>query len=164
MFFAPGMENVFVPSEIADRINRLEDTLQDLCDLYLDGCNSVYSIYFYKISPPEPSSLQRSFTLQEGIQAFMSDVVGGGYLVPEETQAARIRSVGANPPTREDIIKAFSVQIVEVLQPLQSSVFSLTNEDYQMYEDLLKPSTMSVGKIALCIKNYWFILMGEWSD
>ena len=167
MLFGPGMENVFIKSEIADKINGLGDTLEQLCGDYLDGCDSVYSIYFYAVSPPGASSLERSVPLREGIQGFVSGVLGGpmsGFVILDESKADVIRSIGAIPQTQEDLMQVFAAPMLDVLQTLQASVYPLTDEGELLYDDLLEPVVMSISTAAVRIEEHWFILMAEWSD
>ena len=164
---APGMENAFIQPEIENQILELQHTLRKLCRLYLDGCNSIYSIAFYRISPPEISNLGQNETLQGGIRAFMAEVLGGpmgGFLILDESKTDIIQGIGAIPPTQENLMNLFTTPMLEVLQSLQASIYSLTDEAEEMYDDLLNPIVMPISMAAVCIRDYWFILMSIWSD
>ena len=146
MKFAPGMENAYIHPELEIKIDALQFTLIQLCHDYLDGCNSVYSIYFYRISKPKSSSIELRVPLQEAIHGFMSEVLSGPL------------------QTKKDLMQIFTMPMLEVLQALQATIYPLTDEGMLLYDELLKPSVMSISAVAVCINDFWFILMAEWSD
>ncbi len=165
-----GMENTFKNKEIESKIEDLAGTLCQLCYRHLNGCNSVYMITFYRIDPPESSSLAQCVTLQEGTRHFISKVLGGPWQDWSTVSGSDpdvvniIDSIGAIPPTEEDLMQVFLTPMLEVLEPLQASFYFLTYDAEVFYEELLKPVIESLCTVAVCIDEQWFIMMGEWSD
>ena len=167
MIYDRGMEHLPVPPDIADCVNDLQDRLNRLCTQHLDGCNSVYSVGFYRVAQPEFSSFQRSLSLQEGIRDFFQEFLSGpmgGFVLVDDNKGDILSSIGAIPPTDLDLMGVFSAPVLDALSPLRPSVFSLTDEAQLMFEERLHPIAMSISQLALSIRGCWFIMMGAWSD
>ena len=152
---------------ITETINALECNLDQLCNKYLDGCNSVYSIEFYEISQPDPLDLDKRFDdLQDGLRQFLTGVFSGpmgGFVILDKSKADLIRSIGAIPSAKENLMNIFMTPMLEALQPLQPSFFTLSDEGEQKYDKLFNP-IMSLSFAAICIQDAWFIMMAAWSD
>ena len=167
MMFAPGMENAFIDPEIAYKINGLEKTLMQLCVKYLNGCDSVYSILFYRISQPKSSCIEQSVPLQGAIQGFMSEVLSGPMatsLILDNSKSNILRNIGAIPYTEKNLMQVFTEPMFEELQALQATIYPLTDEGMALYDDLLDPIIMPISAVAVCLNDSWFSLMAEWSD
>jgi hypothetical protein len=162
------MDHQLSNQTIMETIDALELNLTRLCQKYLDGCNSGYSIDFYKISPPDPLDLDKRFDdLQDGLRQFLTGVFGGpmgGFVILDKSKADLINSIGAIPSTQENLMNVFMTPMLEALQPLQPSFYTLSDEGEQKYDKLLKPVIMSISVAAICIQDMWFIMMATWSD
>ena len=151
-----------------ERLTALESKLWQLCKTHLNGCDSVYDIRIYDISPPDPADLwDRIDDLEAGLRQFLSGVIAGpmgGFVILEESRADAINRIGAIPPTQENLTELFLKPMRETLSPLQPAFYTLSEEGELKYDELLNPVIMSVSYAALCIRDAWYILMGEWSD
>ncbi len=157
-------------SELDTRIVDLEHTLlSELTDRFLNGPNSTYELYFHQIDPPDASELERRFDdTEEGVRSFVLDVLNGpapfgGVILSDVKGGKTFGLARAVSLTEEELTKAFVDPLLQMLLPLQPSVFELTETGRSKYEALLKPF-WCIGMIAFSVQGKWFLLVGEWSD
>ena len=145
------MDRPTTEQEFRKIISDLNHTLNEQAGKYLCGPDSVFSIRFQEIEPPDPVDIEGpSGSLYHLLDPFLRGIL-------------TVREYGHLPSDAYRLTRTFSDPVLEALQRFHPHVYDLTRSGIEKYRSLLN-IRICLGIIILKVGNRWLLLFGEWYD